>query len=312
MNRVETVSPASGIAVVGVGGCGLTVLRSLCDEGMQGVACIACDDDEAALSAFSAGARVLLHAKGNRRGVDLCRNAALASAEDVKSAIPAGTRLVVVVGGLGGCVGAGAMPVVSRLAKSVSDDCVVLVVAALPLSIEGMERVSRAAGVVDDLLLSADGVMTVGGGDVGQDAHLTLNDAMSSQVNKLCSAVRVLSVYCLASPDDAFHSLQLMFASGGRALFVVGEGDGENRVRDAIDDALHTFRDASLGASAILLRLCCSERHELTLDEFYIVSEHVKKRFGEEVVIQWTVDNDNSLGGKVRVALVASRVKGLG
>ena len=98
-------------------------------------------------------------------------------------------------------------------------------------------------------------------------------------------------------------------AEQGEAFMGVGEGEGENRVIDALRDAKENPLLKENGvfgkARRFLINVTCRE-DELTLVEIDKISEDCKNMTGRDAHTIFGLTYDDSLGEKVRVTMIAT------
>lgn len=165
-----------GIVVIGVGGAGCHVVDGLSERLGGAAVTVAVDSDWAAVRQCRADRKVELDGipfsglgAGGKAGW-AARNAE-ACADKLRAAID-GPDLVLIVAGLGGGSGAGASPVVARLAREAGALAVGLV--TIPVSFEGARRARLADEAIGPLraecdalvLVPCQGVLEVVGGKV--------------------------------------------------------------------------------------------------------------------------------------------------
>ena len=102
--------------------------------------------------------RRLLHGLSAGARPEVGRRAALENLSDITKAIRGG-GLVIVMGGLGGGIGSGAMPVVARQARSTGARVVAVV--TVPAEAEGRKRLRHAEATLAELQQVSDRVATL-------------------------------------------------------------------------------------------------------------------------------------------------------
>ena len=109
-----------------------------------------------------------------------------------------------------------------------------------------------------------------------------------------------------------FNDVKTVLKDGGVAIMSTGYGEGEGRVKKAIDDALNSplLNDNDVfNSKKILLSITfASERKEnpgLTMDEMNDVNDFMLK-FGEDFELKWGLALDPELGDKVKVTVLAT------
>ena len=103
-----------------------------------------------------------------------------------------------------------------------------------------------------------------------------------------------------------------MLKDGGVAIMSTGYGEGEGRVRKAIDDALNSplLNDNDIfNSKKILLSInFCNEKNDksgLMMEEMNDVNDFMAK-FGSDFEIKWGIAIDPELGKRVKVTILAT------
>jgi cell division GTPase FtsZ len=91
----------------------------------------------------------------------------------------------------------------------------------------------------------------------------------------------------------------------------IGRASGENRITNAINDALNSplvnTNDVH-GAERILLQFYCSTEHAIVMEEIDQINDFVQE-VGDDIEVQWGASIDDSLGEDVRVTVIATGYK---
>ena len=109
--------------------------------------------------------------------------------------------------------------------------------------------------------------------------------------------------------------MRTVLKDGGVAIMSTGYGEGEGRVRKAIDDALNSplLNDNDIfNAKKILLSINFSKEKSdnaaqagLMMEEMNDVNDFMEK-FGSDFEIKWGMALDPDLGKKVKVTILAT------
>jgi cell division protein FtsZ len=231
------------VAVVGVGHGGSATVSRLVSDWPDGPRAMVIGTDREMLerSPVPAADRLLIgeslaHGLSTGGNVELGREAA-ESERDRLQGLFAGVHMVFLLGGLGGGLATGALPVLARMARAfgVMTVCVV----TLPFDFEGDSRRARAEEGLAELQDAADVVIAIPnqklfhlfGPDMRIAEAFTRAEAMLSRA--LYSVWRMISRKGLISLDYAdFHTL--LSGSGGLGAFGYGEGSGPGKAAEAV------------------------------------------------------------------------------
>ena len=163
MNQASDFSPAEGnlsVKVIGVGDAGCRAADLLAEEALPGVEFFALNSDVRGLQDIQTAGKVQLGRdllRGLSAGGDPELGRASAEADhDRLNQHFVDTDLVILLGGLGGGTGSGALPVVARQARETG--ALVLSFVSLPFDFEGQQRRQRADLGLNQLLVSSDAV----------------------------------------------------------------------------------------------------------------------------------------------------------
>ena len=150
---------------------------------------------------------------GDKKGLgagakpEIGKNAALASADEIKSRLK-GSDLVIITAGMGGGTGTGASPVIAKIAK----ECGALVVAIVttPFDFEGPKRTKIALEGIDELIKNVDSYIIISNNKLlMQYGNVSYNDAFICANNVLKQTIRTLIdvIACLLYTSDAADEL---------------------------------------------------------------------------------------------------------
>ena len=124
------------------------------------------------------------------------------------------------------------------------------------------------------------------------------------------SIAEIITVHGLINLD--FNDVKTVLKDGGVAIMSTGYGEGDGRVRHAIDDALNSplLNDNDIfNAKRILLSISFHSNDKdcqgLMMDEMGDVNDFMDK-FGRDFEIKWGLALDPTLGEKVKVTILAT------
>ena len=103
---------------------------------------------------------------------------------------------------------------------------------------------------------------------------------------------------------DVYNTLK----NGNVAIMNVGRASGEERITNAIRDALNSplvNTGDVRGAKRVLLQLYCSTEHAVIMQELEQIHRFVEQ-VGPNVEVQWGASIDESLGEDVRITIIAT------
>jgi cell division protein FtsZ len=302
------------IKVIGVGGGGGNAVNHMYNEGIHDVSFALCNTDNQALCESPVETRVQLGRKtteglgaGNRP--EVAKAAAEESREDLEKLLGDGTKMVFITAGMGGGTGTGAAPVVARIAKDMGILTVGIV--TIPFVFEGRKKIIQALKGVENIARNVDALLVINNERlIDIYADLTIPNAFAKADDTLTVAAKgiaeIITVHGHINLD--FADVKTILKDGGVAIMSSGRGEGENRVEDAIVNALHSpllNNNDVFDARKILFNIYSSEEVPLIVEEMEAVANFMK-RFGPEIEVIWGTATDKELGSKVKITLLAT------
>lgn len=248
---------------------------------------------------------------GNRP--EKARQAAEETIDDIKYMLGDGTRMAFITAGMGGGTGTGAAPVIARVSKEL--DILTVGIVTIPFRFEGDRKIDQALDGVEEMAKHVDALLVVNNERLREIyPDLTLLDAFGKADDTLSVAAK--SIAEIITYDGYmnldFNDVKTVLKDGGVAIMSTGYGEGENRVKHAIEDALNSplLNDNDIfNAKKILLSIGFSneknEKSGLMMEEMNDVNDFMAK-FGSDFEIKWGLAIDPELGQKVKVTLLAT------
>ena len=284
------------------------------NEGIHDVSFALCNTDNQALCESPVETRVQLGRKtteglgaGNRP--EVAKAAAEESREDLEKLLGDGTKMVFITAGMGGGTGTGAAPVVARIAKDMGILTVGIV--TIPFVFEGRKKIIQALKGVENIARNVDALLVINNERlIDIYADLTIPNAFAKADDTLTIAAKgiaeIITVHGHINLD--FADVKTILKDGGVAIMSSGRGEGENRVEDAIVNALHSpllNNNDVFDAKKILFNIYSSEEEPLIVEEMEAVANFMK-RFGPEIEVIWGTAIDKNLGKQVKITLLAT------
>ena len=308
-----TTTP-SIIKVIGVGGGGGNAVNHMYREGIHDVNFVVCNTDSTALSDSHVPARLQLGHEGLGAGnrPERASQAAEESVEQIKAMLNDGTKMVFITAGMGGGTGTGAAPVIAREAKGMGILTVGIV--TIPFRFEGNKKIDQALDGVEEISKHVDALLVINNERLREIyPELNVLSAFEMADNTLSVAARsiaeIITMHGIINLD--FRDVCTVLKDGGVAIMSTGFGEGEGRVKKAIDDALNSplLNDNDVFHSKkILLSISfCGDKDgkdSLMMEEMNDVNDFMA-RFGD-FETKWGLATDPELGKKVKVTILAT------
>ncbi len=310
------VDSRAKIRVVGVGGGGGNAVNTMVESKMVGVDFISGNTDLQALESSKADIRIQLgphKTKGLGAGAnpDLGRDSAEESLEEIKETLR-GSDMVFVTAGLGGGTGTGAAPVVARISRELG--ALTVAVVTKPFVFEGRSRMKNAEKGWLELKKHVDTIITIPNDRLISltQKGTTFIDGMKMADNVLVQAVKgitdLINLRGYINPD--FADVRAVMNEMGPALMGAGQGVGENRASEAVNNAIASplLQDISIdGAKGVLVNISARE-DSLTMAEVTEATTRIYEEVHDDANIILGVMFDESLGETMRVTVVATGI----
>ena len=303
------------IKVIGVGGGGGNAVNHMYREGIHDVSFVLCNTDNQALNDSPVPVHLQLGKEGLGAGNKpaKARQAAEETLEDIKNMLNDGTKMAFITAGMGGGTGTGAAPVIARVSKELGILTVGIV--TIPFRFEGPKKIDQALDGVEEMSKHVDALLVINNERLRQIyPDLAVLDALGKADDTLSVAAKriaeIITVHGLINLD--FNDVKTVLKDGGVAIMSTGYGEGEGRVKKAIEDALNSplLNDNDVfNSKKILLSIAfASEKKDnpgLTMDEMNDVNDFMEK-FGDDFELKWGLAIDPELGSRVKVTVLAT------
>lgn len=302
------------IKVIGVGGGGGNAVSHMFKEGIHDVTFVLCNTDNQALNRSDVPLKVPLgrnitQGLGAGNKPERAMMAAEESMDEIRKMLGDGTKMVFITAGMGGGTGTGAAPVIARIAKDMGILTVGIV--TIPFVFEGERKIIQALNGVEEISKNVDALLVINNERLREIySDLTMTNAFGKADDTLTIAAKsiaeIITLPGIINLD--FADVNTTMKDGGVALMSNGFGEGEGRVRQAIEDALNSpllNNNDVFNAKKILFNVSFSEEAELRMEEMNDVHDFMS-RFGRDIEVIWGTAVDNSLGVKVKMTILAT------
>ena len=303
---------AAIIKVVGIGGGGCNAINRMVDAGLQGVTFIGVNTDRQALSRCKAEIKVQLGEKitggrGAGANPEVGQKAAEESIDEIIANIQ-DADMVFITAGMGGGTGTGAAPIIAKA----SMDCGALTVAVVtkPFTFEGKKRWNRAAKGIQYLSNFVDSLVVIPNDKLidTSDKNTSMLEAFAMADDVLRKGVQgisdLISEYGLVNVD--FADVRTIMEGRGIAHMGVGQGEGENRIEDAIQSAVHSplLETSISGAKSILLYV--TGGYDMGMLDINTIADRVQSEADADANIIFGATISEEMTDKISVTIIAT------
>lgn len=303
------------IKLVGVGGAGSNAVDRLKMENLERLQLAVINTDYQALASSPVQDKVLIgmsvtRGLGAGGDPDLGREAAEADREKV-AAVVKDCDLVFLVTGMGGGTGSGASPIVAEIAAEAG--ALVIAFVTMPFSFEGGRRLKQAEEGLRALRQVCDAVIPLPNDVLLQEGaeNETVLDSFARADEWIGRGVK--SIWAMLFKTGLinldFATLRQAFQHrGGKTLFGLGEGQGENAIVDTVASLklcplLHT-PEFSRKADRLLVNIIGGP--DLTLPKVNELMTAVTEQFGRDSHIVMGAVIDEDMAGRVEVCVIGT------
>jgi cell division protein FtsZ len=303
------------ITVFGVGGAGGNAVNNMIDKQLDGVDFVVANTDAQALQQAKSENRVQLGIKvteGLGAGARASVGAAAAE-ESIEQIVDhlAGAHMCFITAGMGGGTGTGAAPIIAQAARELG--VLTVGVVTKPFQFEGNKRMRQAEDGIEALQKVVDTLIIIPNQNLFRLANekTTFTDAFSLADDVLYQGVKGVTDLMVRPGliNLDFADVRAVMDEMGKAMMGTGEAEGEDRAIQAAEKAIANplLDEISLrGAKGVLINITGGT--DLTLFELDEAANRIREEVDPEANIIVGSTLDESLGGMMRVSVVATGI----
>ena len=307
------------LMVIGVGGGGNNAINQMIKKGVDTVTFVAVNTDRQALDQSKTHEENRIQIGRNKTeglgaGSDpeIGKIAAEESIDEIKEAIE-GMHLVFIVCGMGGGTGTGASPVIAKVAKD--NGALVVGVVTTPFDFEGARRQANAKKGIEQLSKYVDSMIIIPNNklitEVARGRDLSIVEAFEIADDVLRQGITGLSDLIVRPGliNLDFADIKTVLKNQGLAHMGIGSGKGENKIYDAVCQAVRSpLLETSIeGAKGLILNVRGGT--DMSLIEVSSATNIVKEALDSDANIIFGTTIDERMSDEVYVTLIATGFK---
>ena len=304
------------IKVIGVGGGGGNAVNYMFKQNIPNVNFVVCNTDQQHLKDSPVPTKVLIGydvTKGLGAGnkPEVGKQCAEADKEKISELFKDHTEMVFITAGMGGGTGTGAAPVVAQLAREAG--MLTIGIVTVPFLFEGEKKVLKALEGAEEMKKHVDALLVINNENLLEIySDLDFWNAFEKADDTLANAARsisdIISERMYINVD--FQDVKTTLKDAGTAIISTAYGEGEKRITDAIDNALHSplLKAHDIKTSRRLLFKFSSWRNSenpLRTSEINEIRQFTNN-LPKTIDVKWGIADDPSLGDKVKITILAS------
>ncbi|MBR5298251.1 MAG: cell division protein FtsZ [Parabacteroides sp.] len=307
-------APQTIIKVIGVGGGGGNAVSNMYREGIRDVSFVLCNTDNQALQKSDVPDKLLIgqnttHGLGSGNVPEVGERAAIESEDDIRKMLNDGTRMAFVTAGMGGGTGTGAAPVVAKISKDMGILTVGIV--TIPFVFEGRPKIVKALRGVRNMAQNVDSLLVINNERLRNFADMPIPQANRKADETLTIAAKSIAEIVTTNLEQNvdFADVDTTMRNSGVALISIGFGEGEGRLRQAINEALENtlVNDVNniFNAQRVAFVIYYSHEDELRISEMDDIHDFMSQ-FKTEYEVKWGHGYDDSLGHKIKITILVT------
>ena len=309
-------SSVANIKVIGVGGGGCNAVLRMIAYNFKGPEFIAVNTDRQALLSNPAPKRIQIGDKltkglGAGANPEVGQKAAEESKQQIAEVLQ-GADLVFITAGMGGGTGTGAAPVVAQIAKDMG--ILTIAVVTKPFPFEGKIRAANAEKGIANLKKYVDTLVIIPNekllkvmpkGTSVFESFKYADEVLRQGIQGISNLIIKPGIINLD-----FADVKTVMKNRGYAHMGIGVGKGENKVQEAVRNAVYSplLETQIEGATAVLLNVTGGV--DMALDEVNEASELVREVVDPNCNIIFGTSINESMKDEVEVTIIATGFTG--
>lgn len=307
------------IKVIGVGGGGCNAVNYMFKQDIKNVNFVVINTDKQALDMSPVPNKMIIGyniTKGLGAGnkPEVGRECAEVDRDKIADLFNDHTEMVFITAGMGGGTGTGAAPIVAQVAKQAG--MLTIGIVTVPFLFEGKKKILKALKGANEMREHVDALLVINNENLIELYHdWNFFNAFEKADDTLADAARsiseIISEKCYINVD--FRDVKTTLQDSGSAIISTAYGEGEHRIKDAIDNALHSplLKKHDINtAQRLLFKFACSKDSEnfIRMEEISEIKAFTSK-LPDTIDVKWGISDNPTLGDRVKVTILASGFK---
>lgn len=305
------------IKVIGVGGGGCNAVNYMYNQRIEGCSFIVANTDPQSLGTSPVPVKIRMGELGAGTDPVKGRNAAIEARDEIAAKVlDNGTKMLFITAGMGGGTGTGASPVIAKMSRE--KDILTVGVVTLPFKNERNGSLTKALDGINELMEYVDSLLVIDNQKILEIySDLLLHDAFPKTDEVLSTAVKSI-LEIIQKPgyiNVDFKDVKNMMKNSGLALMGRGEGRGENRIQEAVRNAMESPLLLAFDpktATNVLVNVTVG-RNEQTIKagDLDLIDEELQKYLGNANRFKRGIvyDDDPECGDRVSITVIATGIR---
>ena len=300
------------IKVIGIGGGGVNMVDSMYNMGIHGVDFAVCHTDYQSFEGVNVPVKVHFGESVFVRDIETARSAFEENVDKFTELLTDNIRMVFIVAGMGGSTGSGVAPLLAEMAKS--KGILTVGIVTEPFLFERWPRIIQAAEAVEEMSKHVDALIVVKNELLKTLFPDSFMDECFNKANGIV-AMTVKSISEIITQKGIinrdFYDINYMMKDSGLALVSYGFGKGENRIDNAIREALDSplLKNNNIyDAKKLLFYLSLKPESQIKVEEVQQSLNKFMDHFDICTQVIWGFEDCTSLteGQEVKFTIIAT------
>jgi len=305
---------SSIIKVFGIGGSGSNAVNTMFTNGIKDVEFYIFNTDVQHFEGSDVPNKIQLGANeteglGAGNNPEKGKASAIENLDTIHDILENNTKMLFIAAGMGGGTGTGAAPIIAKEAKELGILTVAIV--TFPMINEGRKRWNQAIKGIEELKENVDSLLIIN----NQRILDIYGDMTIIEANKKADEILTIAAKGIAEIITVRGSINVDFAdvdsimrNSGVALMCNGVASGENRVEEALKQALNSplLNDNDIhGAKNILVNITAGGKGVLT-SELGKILNTLQELAGDMADVIWGIATDEKLEEEISITIIAT------